>query len=273
MTAILTESLKKRVIAGLLALPFVIAAILYSETWVFKLAVVLCFSLALWEFFVVVGFSSRDRIFAFTLGLLHLAFILFGSSYTRDWIFLESAALLLAVFIFYCFVPAASMNGMALKIALTFFGVFYVATLGSFVGLLRDRPYGVFWVFALLAMTWLNDTFAYFAGHLFGRHKLAPMISPGKTIEGFLGGFVGSLAAFLSVWYWIKNDLAWTNGLLLVFLVGCLGPLGDLSESLIKRSFGVKDSGNVIPGHGGMLDRVDALLFTAPVVYLFALWA
>ncbi len=267
---ILTPALKKRIVAGLIAMPFVIAAILSPYTWVFKCAVLLCFSVAILEFFTVVGFSRRDRIFTFVLGVLHLSFLLFASVYGRDWIVLEAAGVLLATFIFYCFAPASSLEGMAPKIALASFGVFYVGTLGAFVGLLRDLPYGVFWVFALLAMTWLNDTFAYFAGHLFGRHKLAPMISPGKTVEGFLGGFVGSLVAFLSVWFWIKNDLEWTQGFLMVFLVGCLGPLGDLSESLIKRSFGVKDSGNVIPGHGGMLDRVDALLFTAPVVYCFA---
>ena len=98
-------------------------------------------------------------------------------------------------------------------------------------------------------------------------------ISPGKTVEGFFGGYLGTLAGFFLFWLLLENDLALWKGIVLTMLVGIAGPIGDLSESLIKRSFHVKDSGNIIPGHGGMLDRIDALLFTAPVVYFFAAFA
>ena len=127
-----------------------------------------------------------------------------------------------------------------------------------------------FRVFLLAATTFNADTGAYFAGHLFGRHKLAPKVSPGKTVEGLVGGIIGSLiAAFLCreiFWEEFRILDCWIVGI----LVGIIGPLGDLSESLVKRSLGVKDSGQLIPGHGGLLDRLDALLFTAPLVYYYA---
>lgn len=184
--------------------------------------------------------------------------------------FVELCAIVFAVFFYYCMSPKTTVEGIAAKIALTAFGIFYVGSFGSLIGLLRDQPYGVFWIFAVLGMTWMNDTFAYFFGHKFGKHKLAPMISPGKTVEGFFGGYLGTLTGFFLFWFLIPNDLILWKGIVLTVLVGIFGPTGDLCESLIKRSFHVKDSGNIIPGHGGMLDRIDALLFTAPVVYFFA---
>jgi phosphatidate cytidylyltransferase len=260
--------LLKRIVTVLIGAPFVIGAIFAPMTWVFKGFVLACLFFALIEFFAIVALSPRERSFAVLLGVFHAAFLLFCPEAGR-WMLLELSGIVLAAFAYYCLAPKESAEGLASKIALTALGVLYVGTFGSLVGLLRDREYGVFWVFALLAMTWLNDTFAYFFGHKFGRRKLAPKISPGKTVEGFFGGYLGTLAGFFAFWLLLENDLVLWRGILLTALVGVAGPIGDLSESLIKRSFHVKDSGNIIPGHGGMLDRIDALLFTAPVVYFF----
>jgi phosphatidate cytidylyltransferase len=150
-------------------------------------------------------------------------------------------------------------------------GIFYVATLGATIGLIRDRFQGEIWVLMLLAMTWLNDTAAYFVGHWWGRRKLAPQVSPGKTREGFLGGIAGSLIGFVIVWLLFGKPLPLGAGLVMAASVGLVAPVGDLAESLLKRGFGAKDSGHIILGHGGLLDRIDALLFAAPVVYGFAL--
>jgi phosphatidate cytidylyltransferase len=142
--------------------------------------------------------------------------------------------------------------------------------LASVVGL---RRFGVEWVILAFVVTWGNDTFAYFAGHALGKHKLCERISPKKTWEGFAGGAVGSVAGAL-VTRSLLPDLAAALPLGVAVGIGAggavLGPLGDLCESMMKRAAGVKDSGKIIPGHGGLLDRIDALLFVAPWIYLFA---
>jgi phosphatidate cytidylyltransferase len=114
-----------------------------------------------------------------------------------------------------------------------------------------------------------SDTVQYYAGRLFGRHPLAPVISPHKTVEGAVGGFVGAAAAAAALGHWWLPDvaLAWRVGLGLT--IAAVGIVGDLFESLLKRSVGVKDASSIIPGHGGVLDRIDALLFAAPVFYIF----
>jgi len=131
---------------------------------------------------------------------------------------------------------------------------------------LREQSFA--WVCLALVVTWANDTFAYFAGRLLGRHKMLPSVSPGKTWEGFAGGMLGSMAGAYAMKVWALPSLQGWECLLLGAAAGMVGPLGDLSESALKRSFGKKDSGKLLPGHGGMLDRVDALLVVAPVVWL-----
>ncbi|HEX9050734.1 MAG TPA: phosphatidate cytidylyltransferase [Anaeromyxobacter sp.] len=143
--------------------------------------------------------------------------------------------------------------------------------IASLVGL-RDR-FDVAWVIVAFVASWANDTLAYFAGHAFGKHRLYERISPKKTWEGFAGGLVGSVAGVLAVLWLLHPRALGPGGAVVVGLgAGVLGPLGDLSESMIKRAAGVKDSGRIIPGHGGLLDRIDALLFVAPWVYLCAAW-
>ncbi len=137
------------------------------------------------------------------------------------------------------------------------------------IAALRVGPSGLQWVISALVITWANDTCAYFAGRLFGRHKLHPAVSPNKTWEGFAGGAVGSVVGmFIARWVAFPG-LTTLDCMALGLLGAVLGPLGDLCESMLKRAHGVKDSGMLIPGHGGLLDRVDALLFNAPAVYLY----
>lgn len=122
-------------------------------------------------------------------------------------------------------------------------------------------------VFFLFIMIWISDTFAYLTGKFFGKHKMAPKISPKKTWEGFLGGVLFTLvfSYFVEQYYPELRG----NWLIVGFLVSVFGPIGDLVESQLKRNFGVKDSGNLIPGHGGILDRLDSFIICAPVVYLY----
>jgi phosphatidate cytidylyltransferase len=132
------------------------------------------------------------------------------------------------------------------------------------------RPDFVGWVLMPLAVTWLNDTGAYAAGRAFGRHKLYPAVSPGKTWEGFFGGALASIGAAFLVRALFLGSLTTVDCLAIALPCSVLGPVGDLSESMLKRAYGVKDSGKLIPGHGGLLDRIDALLFNLPYIWLYA---
>ena len=132
-------------------------------------------------------------------------------------------------------------------------------------------PSGVWWVLVLLLGVWGFDGAAFFTGRYLGRHKLAPHISPGKTREGVAGGLVVSVLAGVVLTV-IPLGVPWYFAILLGFLIGIASTLGDLAESVIKRQMHVKDSGQIMPGHGGMLDRIDSLLFAVIVVYIFALF-
>lgn len=128
---------------------------------------------------------------------------------------------------------------------------------------------GAWWVVVALVITWGNDTSAYFAGRFLGKHKLYPEVSPNKTWEGFFGGFAGAIGFLFLQRAFFFPGLTVIDCLVLGTLGSLLGPAGDLCESMLKRAYGVKDSGKIIPGHGGMLDRIDALIFNAPMVFLY----
>ncbi len=138
---------------------------------------------------------------------------------------------------------------------------------------LRLMPEGGMWVVVALVITWGNDTMAYFAGRFLGKHKLYPEVSPNKTWEGFFGGFVGAIGFLFLQRAFFFPTLSVIDCFVLGSLGSLLGPAGDLCESMLKRAYGVKDSGKIIPGHGGMLDRIDALIFNAPMVLLYVQFA
>ncbi|OGP15385.1 MAG: hypothetical protein A3I75_01235 [Deltaproteobacteria bacterium RIFCSPLOWO2_02_FULL_50_16] len=260
----------RRIITVVILIPLVMAAICYSDPLIFKGLILLVTFLALYEFYSVtlVDYSRLERGFGIVLGVIFNFFILFSRGGIAHTFVLLTGIIVLSFF-FFLLRPPDSLKGVVHHLSLFSFGALYVGGLLSYVAFLRELPDGIFWVFLLLAMTWLNDTFAYFAGHWWGRRRLAPKISPGKTIEGFIGGFLGSAVGFVVFDSIFQNPCSWQQGVVLTFMVGIFGPMGDLAESLIKRSSGVKDSGSMIPGHGGMLDRIDAILFTAPVMYYF----
>ncbi len=163
--------------------------------------------------------------------------------------------------------PIANASRAAGAVALAWL---YCGLLVSTVTGLRLR-FGFGWVLLVFVMTWANDTFAYFAGRFFGRHKLWERVSPHKTWEGFAGGALGSVVGALAVRALLLDALPPWAALLAGAGAAVIGPLGDLAESMLKRAAGVKDSGRLIPGHGGLLDRIDALLFVAPWTYALAM--
>jgi len=160
-----------------------------------------------------------------------------------------------------------------INVSTAYGGLFYVSLPMSLLSLIAfggNGQYDYRRIFALLFLVWCSDIGAYAAGKTFGKHKLAPKISPGKTWEGAVGGFLLTLAMGWALGYWL-TDLSLTYRLVAAGTVAVFGPLGDLAESMLKRSVDVKDSGTIMPGHGGLLDRFDAFLFILPVLALLQL--
>jgi phosphatidate cytidylyltransferase len=161
--------------------------------------------------------------------------------------------------------------------SVTLFGVLYVAWLGAHLLYLRQmplelgRPYaeGAAMVFLAVAPTWACDTVAYGVGMAFGRRRLLPAVSPKKSVEGSLGGLAAAIAATVGARAWFAPFLSLGDALVLGAAIGVFGQVGDLAESLLKRTSRAKDSGGLIPGHGGVLDRFDSLFFTAPLVFYY----
>jgi phosphatidate cytidylyltransferase len=151
-------------------------------------------------------------------------------------------------------------------------GIVYIPLLLSFLVSIRRGPDGMTWIFLLLAIIFAGDISAYYVGSYFGRHKLNPAISPGKTIEGAIGGLAGNLLVGSIGKFFFLPALSWGPAVLFFLAVGLAGQVGDLFESEFKRSSKIKDSGGILPGHGGVLDRIDALLLASPVAYLFKVY-
>jgi len=162
----------------------------------------------------------------------------------------------------------------------TLLAVFYAGWLPSLVLRLRLVPEGAQWIFALFAVTWLYDSFAFFAGKMFGRHKLWPSVSPKKTWEGCWGGLIAAAVVLIALRVGLDAHPAWPTllpGALTVARLAWIVPLacvaaqvGDLAESMLKRAADIKDSGSLLPGHGGLLDKFDSFLFTGPLLYFLA---
>jgi phosphatidate cytidylyltransferase len=177
--------------------------------------------------------------------------------------------LAVAIYTLFCF---REIKGAATEAALLLFGLLYVPYLLGYLVLLRNHPFGWQWILLIMFIVMGGDSAAYFLGCRFGKRKLYPEVSPNKSIEGALGGIGGSIVGVLVAKALYFAELSLIDALLAAILIGAISQLGDLFESLLKRSCGVKDSGSIFPGHGGILDRLDSILFAAPVAYYYAVF-
>jgi phosphatidate cytidylyltransferase len=156
--------------------------------------------------------------------------------------------------------------------------MFYIGWFGAYFISLRNLPEGKWWILVVLPAVWFADTGAYFIGKRFGRHKLSPRLSPKKTWEGYLGGIVVGViltALFAALWRvgaGPNSGITVLRGALMGLVMGIFPTLGDLGESMIKRQMGVKDSGNILPGHGGAFDRIDSWLWAVVMGYYLIVW-
>jgi phosphatidate cytidylyltransferase len=241
-------------------------AIQWENPIAFSLVIAVATPLTLHEFFGMAFADKGERWFGVALGTaLAAAFFWWPPSAIAV---VPAAVILPALFYLFRF---GDLTTVMTRLGLTTFGIFYAGFLIAFVALQkRDLPNGGDWVLITLMTAWFGDTGAYFAGKAFGKNKLYPAISPGKTRAGAVGGLLGSLGASVLANLWFFPELGWYHGAIVCLVGSMLGQTGDLVESMMKRSFGVKDSGKLLPGHGGILDRIDAVIFIAPWVYLYA---
>ncbi|MFL5629249.1 MAG: phosphatidate cytidylyltransferase [Ktedonobacteraceae bacterium] len=271
----------QRWLTAAIAIPIVLAFVWLGGWWAF-VAVALIVGIVTYELHMMMLHAGYHPIILLSLAL-SLLFLVAAMLPQQRLLILEwgvSAALLISFpWLFF----RTKLGGAMVDWALTLAIAIYVGWPMSFFLLLRGSalawpfsagpwwllPRGMWWVLAALLGVWGFDAAAFFAGRYFGRHKLAPRISPNKTWEGALGGLVLSIVA--SLLFTVKPlGLPWYLAVLLGLIIGVAAVLGDLAESLIKRQTDVKDSGQLMPGHGGLLDRVDSVMFAIVVVYLFS---
>ena len=263
----------KRVISAIILIPVIIFLVWWGG-YPYSAAIILVSGLMLIEFW---GLSQSiggrgGRIFTVVCGVL---FCLSAVDSIHFKIPVALALTLLLPFSYQIF--RDQVNVAFLSVASTLLGAVYIGwAFGYHLILLRgisvpdSSEAGRGLIFFLLVTVWLGDTAAYLIGKRFGRHKLRPTISPRKTIEGTIAGLVFGMLGGIGIWsFFLKDALSFPHALILGVLLGIVGQLGDLSESIIKRSADVKDSGQLIPGHGGLLDRCDSLIFSTPVLYYY----
>ena len=165
-----------------------------------------------------------------------------------------------------------TIDTAAREVAFALLAFLYIPFLLMHLVQLRQSPFGIQWLFVVMLIVMTNDSAAYYTGIAFGKHRLYQLVSPKKSIEGAVGGLIGSLGGTLLAKFTFFPQLTFIDAAATALVVGVVGQAGDLFESLLKRSFGVKDSGTIIPGHGGVLDRLDSILFAAPITYYYVLF-
>jgi phosphatidate cytidylyltransferase len=263
--------IKQRIITALFALPLLVICVLYASQGVFAGLLTVVSALALHEFYRMALPISRRM--EGSLAVVAGVFCGFGLTYADS-----APALLLSLVLPCLFLTLVylfrfhDMQSVSRDLAVSLLGLIYIPLLLSHAVLLRALPAGRDWIFLVLFVVMASDTLAYFVGMNWGKHRLYAAVSPKKSIEGSIGGLAGGALGALICKLWFFPELSSVDVLLIGVGVGAFSQLGDLVESLLKRSFGVKDSGTLIPGHGGILDRLDSLLFAFPVTYYYAVW-
>lgn len=201
-----------------------------------------------------------------------ISYILLFIYYVINNDFEKMMYILVIVMVIALIIPIIDLKYSFIDVSVTFLGFIYVVILFSFIPLVNSKLYGSYLVWLIFIGSWLSDTVAYYFGKFFGKHKLCPKVSPKKTIEGSIGGFLGATLG-CGLFGIIVNAYTPAVNVIHFFLIGALcgimGQFGDLVASSIKRYVGLKDYSNLIPGHGGILDRFDSILFNAVVVFYY----
>ena len=275
--------MKTRLITAAIALPIIIASIVLpayfpQAVWLFVVIAAFAIGAGLFEFYSLtkkLELKADAAVGYVGATLLFLAFLVDAPATAPDLLLLAIALFLAGLLVTQAFRFQKDFSKMLTGIGVTLLGVMYVAFLGGYLVAIRvgfetqiDLSTHLLGYFFLVLFG--SDAGAYFAGKAFGKHKLAPAISPGKTVEGLIGGIIAAAAlAALSTW-WFFPELPYQWSIPLAIVLAVVGVLGDLCESAMKRGSDTKDAASILPGHGGLLDRLDSLLFGAPILYYFA---
>ncbi len=263
-------TIKQRLITAAIALPLLILLLAYASSAVFAFFVTLIVFAALLEFNRM-GMKQDQLEIQWVAALVGAAIVplFFLHQLALLYLYLSGFFLLFAL---YFLLRPSCLTRVHLHFGWICLGIIYVALLMGHLVLLRLLDDGRQWIFLTLIVIMSCDTCAYVIGSRFGKRKLYPLISPNKSIEGGIGGVGGAvLGALISKLLFFSSIGLWP-AILVGVVLGVVGQIGDLFESMLKRACGVKDSGNMIPGHGGILDRLDSLLFAFPLVYYIARW-
>ena len=256
----------KRLISGAIAVPIVLGLVLYGSPLLFFCFIAMIVLFACHEYFAMIANIGVDGfpIEASVLSLILLLGFYLGTS------FLVLFSVLIPLVLFVAWFFRLNNVKMALdQIAFTLLGIFYIAGLGGYFILIRRLEDGSQIIVFLMLLIWMGDVAAYYGGKNFGKRKLFSVVSPNKTVEGAISNILGTLFAAWLVKLWFFGEFSLAHCLIVAFICGIIGQFGDFAESLIKRNCQVKDSGSLIPGHGGFLDRIDSLLFAGPVFYCY----
>ena len=256
----------RRIYTILVLAPLLYAVIRYLPPLAFSGIVALAGALALFEFYRLC-FNDRRHTWLIGIGLVGFTGLIFGTHWPGIIV-----PTLLVTLVCVTSVPLLGRSPLEQSLrdgAMTLFGVLYLGLTLGMLSMTRLLPQGEWLIFFLLLVTWASDTGAYYVGTLYGRHRLAPTISPKKTVEGLVGGLIAAIIAGYIARWWFLPELSGLDCLILATLLTIAGLWGDLAESAMKRTAGMKDSGGILPGHGGMLDRLDSLLFATPVFYYY----
>lgn len=275
--------MKTRLLTAAVALPIIIASIILPAY----------FAQAIWLFVAIAGFALAAGLFEFYsltkklelkadagigyagAAALFVGFVFDAPARMPDILLLIIALVIATVLISQTFRFQADFSKMLTGIGVTLVGVLYIAFLGGFlvatrVGFENSANLSTHLLAYFFLVIFGSDAGAYFAGRAFGKHKLAPGISPGKTVEGLVGGLVSAAAFATLSTFWFFSELPYHWSIPLAVVLAAVGVLGDLCESAMKRGSKTKDAASILPGHGGLLDRLDSLLFGAPILYYFA---
>lgn len=256
-----------REITALVAAPVAIWIVGWSPAYVFNAAVALVCVLAMYEFLALGKAKGYDVPVPLCIGIMLIIMAAF---------IVEDLSVELGMFAALLLIPASyvvmrkELESSLPSSAVAVLATTYVGMLGgSLIRLHNDFKEGAFLVFFLLLVVWMGDTGAYYVGKTFGKHKLSPRISPKKTVEGLAGGIAASILAAVIIKFTFFHAFPLHHAIIAGAILSVAGVIGDLAESMWKRSAAVKDSGTLIPGHGGFLDRFDSILFTAPILYCY----
>lgn len=261
--------MKTRILTALISLPLLLAVLIFSDPRLLVPVVILLTLIGLWEMSRTLGLNEKKPLLVLS-ALLGVALPLMV--WLRADLF--GAMILLYTMALLCLSVVCHKTLAFSEIAASYFSTLYVAGLFSTIVSVRMEEQGNLLLWLVFIAAFATDTFAYFTGFFLGKHKLCPQVSPKKTVEGAIGGVLGCVLCFgIYAYILTAGNMATVHLpslLVLAIAASVVSQFGDLSASIIKRQFGIKDYGNLFPGHGGVLDRFDSVLFTAPMI---AIWS